>query len=205
MRSYIKYTACFVLILFLSVCTACQKETEHLVYLETADGSVTPELSDQYYALKDRFPELYKNLYFTVDLPEAAELYDKGSSDGVVRFSDRSGKNLITLETRFKEQYERCYQQYLHDVCASLSDLNSFHEYEEIFEINGFQARRLDFRLYTGTETRLISYWFFDIPESPEHAAYSPQSGTGIVSVESTAENIETMLRIINTFRMRGE
>jgi len=205
MRRYIKYTACLMLFLFLSVCTACQKETESLVYLESVDSSAVPILSDQYYTLKDRFPELYKNLYFNIDLPESAELYDKGNSDGVVRFADASGKNLITLEMRFKEQYQRCYQQYLHDVCTDLSDLNSFHEYEEVFEINGYQARRLDFRLYTGTETRLISYWFFDIPESPENAVYSHQSGTGIVSVESTAENIETMLRIINTFRMRGD
>ncbi len=193
------------LILLLLFCTGCQKTQNTLMYLETVDSSAVPVLSEKYYALKDRFPELYQNLYFTIDLPETVELYDKGENDGVIRFSDPSGKNLITLETRFKDNYQRYYQQYLHDVCTNLSDLNSFHEYEEVFEINGCQARRLDFRLHTASETRLISYWFFEIPDASENAAYPHQSGVSIVSVESTAENIETMLRIINTFRIRGE
>ena len=205
MKKYKKYTVCFMLILFLILCTACQKETASLVYLETTDSSVVPVLSENYYALKDRFPELYQNLYFTIDLPESAELYDKGESDGVVRFSDISGKNLITLETRFKDNFQRYYQQYLHDVCTNLSEPDSFHEYEEIFEINGYQARRLDFRLRTGTETRLISYWFFDIPDTSGNTAYPHPSGVSVVSVESTAENIETMLKIIHTFRIRGD
>ena len=199
-----KYITCILLSAFLLLCTACQKEAGTLHYLESVNDSAV-KISDSYYSLQERFPDLFKQLYFTIDLPEAEELYDSGKIDGVVRFSDSSGKNLITLETRFKEQPERCYQQYLHNICTNLSKLESFHEYEETFTVNGYSARRIDFRQDTGTEMHLVSYWFITVPESPKTAAYYHQSGVCIVSAESTAENIEPMLRIINTFRMRGD
>ncbi len=199
-----KYITCILLSVLFLLCTACQKEEKTLHYLESADGAAV-EIRNSYYTLRERFPELYQQLYFTIDLPETAELYDSGKSDGVVRFSDSSGKNLITLETRFKEQPERCYQQYLHNICTNLSKLESFHEYEETFTVNGYSARRIDFRQDTGEEMHLVSYWFITVPESPETATYYHQSGICIVSVESVAENIEPMLRILNTFRMRGD
>ncbi|MBE6877231.1 MAG: hypothetical protein E7496_11040 [Ruminococcus sp.] len=194
-----------LLVLLLPVWTACAQETQGLSYLEAVSSDAPSGIENQYASLKEKFPELYEQLWFTVDIPETLQLYDKGETDGVVRFADPSGKNLITLETRFKEQPERYYQQYLHTVCASLSEPGSFHEYQETFSVNGYTARRLDFKQNTGTETRLISYWLIQIEESPETAEYYHQSGVCVISVESTAENIENMLRIVNTFRMRGE
>lgn len=192
-------------VLFLPAWTACGQETQGLSYLEAVSSDAPSEIENQYASLKEKYPELYQQLWFTIDIPEALQLYDKGETDGVVRFADPSGKNLITLETRFKEQPERYYQQYLHTVCANLSDTGSFHEYEEPFFINGYTARRLDFKQNTGTETRLISYWLIQTEQSPENAEFYHQSGVCVVSVESTAENIENMLRILDTFRMRGE
>ena len=200
-----KYMLLLLTVLFLPVWTACAQETQGLSYLESVSSDAPSGIENNYASLKEKFPELYQQLWFTVDIPDSLELYDKGDSDGVVRFADPSGRNLVTLETRFKEQPERYYQQYLHTVCANLSELGSFHEYEETFSVNGYTARRLDCKQNTGSETRLISYWLIQIDESPSNAEYYHQSGVCVISVESTAENIGNMLRIPETFRMRGE
>jgi hypothetical protein len=194
-----------VLLLFSSLwMTACQKEENKLSYLETIDKTAVPVIENAYVSMKEKFPELYEQLWFDIQIPEAMQLYDKGEYDNVVRFSDKSGKNLITLETRFKEQPERYYQQYLHTICANLSELDSFHEYEEPVELNGYSARRIDFRQKTAEEVRLISYFLITVPESPENAVNYHQAGVCVISVESTEENIEPMLRSLNTFQMRG-
>ncbi len=193
-----------MLLLSAFLLSGCQQEVKGLSYLESIDEAAVPELENAYVSMKERFPELYEQLWFNIDLPEALELYDKGEYDGVVRFSDKSGKNLMTLETRFKEQPERYIQQYVHAICANLSELSSFHEYEEPIEMNGYSAKRIDFRQKTGKETRLISYWLITIPESPENASNYHQEGVCVISVESTEENIEKMLRTLSTFRMRG-
>ncbi|MBR0483667.1 MAG: hypothetical protein IJJ69_02680 [Oscillospiraceae bacterium] len=190
-------------VLFLPVWTACAQETQGLSYLEAVSSDAPSGIENSYVSLKQKFPELYQQLWFTVDVPESLELYDNGKTDGVVRFADPSGKNLLTLETRFKEQPERYYQQYLHTVCANLSELGSFHEYDETFSVNGYSARRLDVKQNAGSETRLISYWFLAVEEAPDTAKYYHQSGVCVIAVESTAENIEAMLRIPDTFRMR--
>ena len=122
-----------------------KNEEQTLHFLEKIDAEAVPVIENAYVSIKEKFPEVYEQLWFNIDIPEALQLYDKGEYDGVVRFSDVSGKNLLTLETRFKEQPERYYQQYLHAVCANLSELSSFHEYPDPIEINGYSARRIDF------------------------------------------------------------
>ncbi len=199
-----KIIFCILLLIPVFIMSGCQQEVKSLSYLESVDDTAVPVLENAYVSMKERFPELYEQLWFNIYLPEALELYDKGEYDGVVRFSDKSGKNLMTLETRFKEQPERYIQQYLHAICANLSELSSFHEYEEPLEINGYSAKRIDFRQKTGKEIKLISYWFIAIPESPKSAANYHQEGVCVISVESTEENIEQMLRTLYTFRMRG-
>ncbi|GEM_PF-3164596 len=194
------------ILIFLLCSTACQKQPETPAYLEAADSSVEIKLDNAYYSLKDQFPDLYRQLWFDIAVPEPLKLYDRGDSDGVVRFADSSGKNLLTLETHFKEDPERCYEQYLHGISATLSDFNHLHVYEEEFLLNQkYSARRIDLKQNSGTDTRLISYWLITIEASPAQADFSHQSGVCIVSVESAAENIEAMLKILTTFRIRGE
>ena len=199
-----KIIFCMLMFIPALLMSGCQQEEKGLSYLENIDETAVPVLENAYVSMKERFPELYEQLWFNIDLPEALELYDKGEYNGVVKFSDKSGKNLMTLETRFKEQPERYIQQYLHAICANLSELSSFHEYEKPIVLNGYEAKRIDFRQKTGKETRLISYWLIAIPESPENASNYHQEGVCVISVESTEENIEQMLRTLYTFRMRG-
>ena len=199
MKKKIRLFSCLPALAF--ILTACQnpQEQTQLTYLETVTGNPVPPFQNSYYTLSERFPSLSEQLCMDIAIPETMLIYDSGSSDGAVRFAEESGKNLLTLETRFKDQSERCYQQYLHDVCSHLSEQSSFQAYPEPISINGYPAKRLDFKINTGTETRLVSDWFIDFEISPA------QRGVCLISIESTTENIEAMLRILSTFHVKGD
>lgn len=160
------------------------------VVIDTAaDAAIRAE--DGYTPLDSYFENL---LGCQMLIPQSLGWYK--TDDGVYRFSDRSGTNLMTFETRIGDNYERCYTSYLHDIGCRLP-ANRIQTYDpQTIGTAQYNARRIDAREQENDQPeRLISYWFIARPRSEgrREACY-------IVTIETVPENLDAMMNCISSF-----
>ena len=121
-----------------------------------------------------------------------------------------------TGKTGIKDDYEKLYQEYLHGVSTSLSDYQSFYAYDDVtleYQETVYHAKRFDVKINDVThmttepesgrdipEQRLISYWFIDKNIKPDEKEPEKKRAAYIITIETTSENVENMMKILTTF-----
>ena len=179
--------------LLLTGCAAAAPETDALTpvqivpgaatALSEADGFVYPEDAAAY------------TLNCRMLMPKAVGWYQ--TADGVMRFCDPSGSNLITMEYRSGDDFARCYASYLHEIGTELPE-NRICTYDlQTVGVGAYTAYRIDARETEENQPeRLMTYWFIDKPRASENR----RSGCYIVTFDTTAENLELMTGCIRSF-----
>ncbi|HBI85954.1 MAG TPA: hypothetical protein DDX71_06670 [Ruminococcus sp.] len=127
-------------------------------------------------------------------VPQALGWYK--TSDSTVCYSDRSGSNLITFEYRRGDEFSRCYAAYLHDLGTALP-AERIRTYDpQTVGAGDYTAMRIDVREQEQDQPeRCITYWFINQPHG-EHE----RIGCYIVTLDTTAENLDIMMPAINSF-----
>ena len=116
------------------------------------------------------------------------------TADSTVYYSDRSGSNLMTFEYRRGDEFTRCCTSYLHDL-GTVLPAERIRTYEpQTVGTGDYTAMRIDVREQEQPE-RCITYWFINQPHG-EHE----RIGCYIVTLDTTAENLEIMMPTIGTF-----
>lgn len=126
-------------------------------------------------------------------IPKALGWY--ATDAGIVRYCDGSGTSRLTLEYRANDDAVRCKDAYLHDIGSRLSG-NRIRSYEpQTVGASGCTAYRIDAREQEQDQPEhFISYWFFAPPAAGKH------SGCYIVTTDTTAENLDVLMRCVQTF-----
>ena len=136
---------------------------------------------------------------FQMLVPAALQWY--ADEDGTVRYSDRSGHNLMTFAVRPGDDTERCYRSYLHDIgCALPANRIKTYDPQEI-GAGGYTAYRIDAReAEADSPERLMTYWFIDRPRQA-----GKRKACYIVSIETESQNLDVMMKCIGSFALPGD
>ncbi|MCQ2416577.1 MAG: hypothetical protein MJ071_02055 [Oscillospiraceae bacterium] len=185
---------CLISILNLSGCSTAASTASQsvpVVISETAEPWL--HMEDGYSLLDEASSQ---QLQCQMLLPGAMGWY--GTSDGVVRYCDSSGTNCATLEYRSGDDFQRCYETYLHDIGCRLP-AGRMQTYElQTIGAGAYSAYRIDARVLEESKPEhMITYWFIDKPHRE-----GKREGCYIVTLDTIAENLECVMNSIQTFSL---
>lgn len=178
--------------LLLTGCTAANLNTDDLQPVQIIAGAETKlSASDGYVYLED---SAARTLSCQMLIPKAVGWYR--TTDGTVRYCDPSGQSLFTFEYRSGDDYARCYESYLHEIGTELP-ANRICTYEpQTVGVGAYNAYRIDAReTEDDLPERMMTFWFIEKP----HAA-GRRSGCYIVTLDTTAENLDVVSGCIQSF-----
>lgn len=177
--------------LLLAGCTPAdpqQRDVEPIAVSANADPVLHAE--DGFVQLDSDISDL---LQCQMLIPKALGWYE--TSAGIVRYCDASGTSRLTLEYRAGDSCTRCKDSYLHDIGSRISG-DRIRSYEpQTVGQSGCTAYRIDVReLEQDQPEHMITYWFLEPP------AAGKRGGCYIVTTDTTAENLDVLMRCIPTF-----
>lgn len=193
---YERLTAVLLCGLLLAGCTPAkpkQRDAEPIAISADADPVLHAE--DGFVCLESDIADL---LHCQMLIPHALGWY--ATEADIVRYCDASGTSRMTLEYRAGDSCSRCYTSYLHDIGSRISG-NRIQSYEpQIIGASACTAYRIDVREQEQDQPEhMITYWFLEPPVSGK------RSGCYILTLDTTAENLDVLMRSVQTFALPGD